>query len=284
MKPVRNILLTLLSCLILAPVAVALYQFNEIKSLPLPVTTGELAMKGKSVTLVYNGGHNSCIRAPEAPEVKGNIWPEHYGEFQKTMAFAESETGERPRLIFTCIYLSPNDIFMVDTANESVDKYARMSLEEYFAYLDALPEEGVTLYMGHSYGAWITLQSALRHQRGQFALLTMDAISPIHCNYLGGLVQWLTQGSPAGCQQAPPDLLEDQLAHLSAQALYWLNAYQDSFPYIHSSPFAFADNKRVAGIGSSTSIFAIGDPENAHNELRVISSIWEQFRFRLGRL
>lgn len=93
-----------------------------------------------------------------------------------------------------------------------------------------------TFLMGHSYGGWLAMKTALALGQGAAVagLFTIDPISPVTCTFT----------RPEGCTAAPSDVTGAQRDLLAAQTGNWTNFYQTSTFYLHSSVINQADENQ----------------------------------------
>jgi len=111
----------------------------------------------------------------------------------------------------------------------------------------------VVYIVGHSYGGWTAMDTALkldsRFRLG--GLATLDPISKVDCTpdkFLSGVFDF---GGSEGCQRAPTDFGDAELATLAKRAGIWLNFYENQSDLLHSSAIAQAQNtqRQYAGAG-----------------------------------
>jgi hypothetical protein len=208
---------------------------------------------------VILGGYNSCY------ENNGSDpWPYHtivWDKFESTIAPAvEDASGVEPEFLTGCYGVTapkPLDYYLnfrfLSSCNPSVldllttPFFGSSSYQNYSAVVDNVVEtveaavstlSDPKIYLiGHSYGGWTTLQSALRLvDQGQpvRGVFTIDPISPIGCSPLQ-YVKNLPL-TPPGCLQAPADFTSEMRIRLRDQLDgRWINFYETQHLGLHSS-------------------------------------------------
>ena len=100
------------------------------------------------------------------------------------------------------------------------------------------------LWIGHSYGGWLSLKTLIALQEQNISipppdLFTIDPISKRNCSVT----------SPLGCSSAPTDVSEAEYLRLGESVGEWMNFYQRKTPVVRSSPVRGARSNIEIAVG-----------------------------------
>ena len=204
--------------------------------------------------IVVMGGYNSCPRTTEwFNSTKGAKTIDLAKKADQLREELKGRYGVDPKVIYTCytgilkgltidrleFWESPLREFGVRSETTMYSSLISGNnvlipfLRRIKSQLRELPSPHVYL-VGHSYGAWTAVHTAisLQEEFSVVGLLTIDAISPVHCKPVKMILSGLLLRSPLGCRQFPRDLRPDWLL---PNVDWWQNVYQDGFYFLHSS-------------------------------------------------
>lgn len=95
----------------------------------------------------------------------------------------------------------------------------------------------VVIIVGHSYGGWTAIQTAnhlMENSIDVFGLMTLDAISPVHCHPSVLTDSVLQFKQTKGCTRFSEYLTSSQINRLQVNLNWWLHFYQDQSYFLHS--------------------------------------------------
>ena len=161
------------------------------------------------------------------------------------------------------------------------------------SYLDEKDKQGVEVSMyvfGHSYGGFTGIHLADRFSKNLVSLATIDPISMIQCQastMVKDIYGTITRGHK-GCQQAPsdPDSAQSisQLKKFfkeSTDEKWWINFYQDSFPFLQSGAIVGLPSSAPKNIKVQRSAFKTIFNGDYHSQTARHGGVWtriaEQF-------
>jgi len=219
----------------------------------------------------FMGGYTSC--GPEGDPAQMDM----VSMFTKIKQAFEAKYHVSPVYLLSCYtvdYLAVR--FTLSTVkdqvyNETVDGM----LNEWESQLAQLTNP-VVYVVGHSYGGWTAMDTALkldsRFRLG--GLVTLDPISKMDCTpdkFLAGVFNF---GGSEGCQRAPTDFSDAELAALAKRAGTWLNFYENQSDLLHSSAIASAQNiqRQYSGVGLDPHMGFLSDATVADDVTNMIVS------------
>jgi len=181
--------------------------------------------------IVAIGGNESCGTTESRPTPS----PYGMGMFEKLEKIREditTETGVTPNFIATCY--ADTGLKLVSSWNPEIE--AGLSDETAIKFIRekaASAETSKTLLAGHSYGGWLAMKilSASLTDDSSYRIYTIDPISKVRCTF----------STPEWCTQAPPDIKRAERKFISENSEKWINFWQDTTYYLHSSPIDEAD-------------------------------------------
>lgn len=206
--------------------------------------------------LVLMGGHNSC-----AADGAGSLSPYGLGSYPQfhTLVSRLAASGAPTRTFMACYdrqdrisYVksdTPNMLY--STLADNITNPIRGQIAE---------EAPANVYLiGHSYGGWLGMQTALSLQqqvRTIGGLYTIDPISPNECSF------W----NPFGCTSAPSDFSATDLNSLGTNNRSWINFFENETLFLHSSAIPQAhSNYQIAAahvdMDTDPSIWSIIDAD-----------------------
>ena len=208
------------------------------------------APREKNALFIVMGGFGSCRFDDNKILTIGPNEMEMAKAFRLNFSDLESR-GFRVQTIQSCFDMFNADkVRYVLSSNPTTIRYE--SLNTYAAdvadAIKAQPNRS-TYFMGHSYGGWLTMRTALKNRQSfKYAgLFTIDPISRMQCSSLTYLATIFNfDGKPSnvatypGCDSAPMDFTADATDLLRRSTNSWTNIYQSDFKYLHSSPIANA--------------------------------------------
>jgi hypothetical protein len=236
------------------------------------------AAVAKDPVFVLTGGFNTCGEGGN-PSTQG-IAQEG---FKLMRRYAKMYPGEKVDFVITCFNgLSSNYIYYYSTANRNLrytewDKNAPLLAE--MGSFGTRP----VVQVGHSYGGWLAMQLALRHET--VALATIDPISPYHCNQ-GGFLQGMISsffggGGTVGCTSFPPDISVAQVGALKTRRK-WFHYFQDQYAPLHSNVVLNAGSPDGADITAGKNGRRIffpgggGSYGGVHSTINLSGEVWDQ--------
>ncbi len=186
--------------------------------------------------MVVMGGNTTCA------DQKGRrgMTPLRSSIAQRFLQLREelkNERGVDADYLISC-YSSTEDMAFV--ANVDDGNITEGRIADFTARTQELANrDGDVILVGHSYGGWLTMKTALALADTNFmaAVMTVDPISRVHCSF----------SNPGGCLSAPKDISVEQKERINAESDHWGNFYQTQTFYLHSSAINEADeNLKIA--------------------------------------
>lgn len=170
--------------------------------------------------------------------------------------------------------------------------------------------------IGHSYGGWLSTNLAA-HLTAKYgldeaskvieALITIDPISPYHCNqatYAGTVLQWASPGAtlarvilgPGDCERAPIQITQADRRiypkdivniipgrvrnYVKNSTKRWLNFFQER-DFLHSSAIASSDGIPENRLVSYTNVPMPGTNEAPHNAIHRDAEVWTGIHIKM---
>lgn len=227
----------------------ASHQFTSTKNADQPPRPLLVAMAGRSTC--DDSGVEGAPAGPAGSKV-----------YKKALIAAvklEQVFGVKPSIITTCF---TGNSELMESASASQWVVTTPTDDEFFADAQAQMTEATHVFViGHSYGGWLAMKlvdahSSLDSSRDTDsvkALFTIDPISKNLCSFT----------SPRGCFSAPEDFDTAARGRIKDTTGIWVNPWQDTTVYLHSSAITQADRNPKFDL--------------AHNSIPESEVIWSDF-------
>jgi hypothetical protein len=237
-------------------------------------------VREKNALFIIMGGYGSCRFDDDKILSIGPSEMEMAKAFRLNFSNLE-QRGFKVQTIQSCfdVYNADKVRYVLSTdpktiRHEPLDTYSADVADA----IKAQPNRSI-YFMGHSYGGWLTMRTALKNRQPhvKFAgLFTIDPISRMQCSsmtYLSTIFNF--EGKPTsvpaypGCDSAPMDFNADATLLMRQATNSWTNIYQTNFKYLHSSAIAHA---------GSNNEFQYPLESNPHTAIARDPHVWHKIR------
>lgn len=247
------------------------------------------AQANPNAIVVTIGGYESCTQAPGTGHspYRTLMWRRLDSELSPMIA---AQTGAPAISIATCYDMTQDNVISFKERTSASDAESGFNvfpmfdlptLETFAPVIDwvvksvqefaSQVKDPKIYFVGHSYGAWTSLQAAsqlLAMGEPVRSIFTIDAISPILCNPRAYLVvfPWV----PKECNVAPQDISHETRSQLlESLSNRWFHFYENQQTYLHSAAipeleplkqnFLFSFSNEIPVIGDEHKMLS-GDP------------------------
>lgn len=190
---------------------------------------------------VVMAGSDSChavdgVRTPRGASI--------YPEFSALMQKMHVHQAIRSDYIMSCYSLRGQLLVTNSDDPQTVQAMSESDLPGYVQRFYETHASKKLLWIGHSYGGWLSLKTILAmhtqsQHRPHLDLFTLDPISKQTCSVT----------KPLGCSSAPTDVSDDEYLRLGSFVQQWMNFYQRKTPVVRSSAVKGARHNIELGVG-----------------------------------
>lgn len=238
--------------------------YTALQPATIPIA-GSIAIQATSASqlikpfIIFHGGLFSCKKNALDFFDKSPFNAKIFKNYTQKISPSSADWDGPADYIISCFHANANKVDMVSSLDQNqIDTLDRSEVTTYL--LQRIHPLQPIIIVGHSYGGWLSMISASVLISAGFhliALITIDAISPLDCNFR----------KKEGCSRAPQDIPAQTLYKISANTENWLNFYSSSGKRNINSTFPLKS--------SSISAAHVNIPKDlSHNEIIQDDSIW----------
>lgn len=195
--------------------------------------------------LIVMSGFNTCDVSPE----HGN-WHSPMGtifrKYADNIAQSTRESSGREFDIFLSCFTTMGELRYAESFDGFKKLHTEQKSDDVRDHLHAIiSDRPNTFIIGHSYGGWLAMKTALiRHQSHEHirSLVTIDPISRRNCRLE-------LPGNWGDCTTSPRDFSDKDLAVIRDRTGRWNNYWEDRTVVLHSTEIELADENVKIDLG-----------------------------------
>jgi len=198
----------------------------------------------RHVLALMMAGNNSCHSAAGKPQ--SPLGAGVYRNFSALVQKLREGHGIELDFVASCFTMT-SKIFITHSDDLSqVEQVAEDQVLPFIRKFRAPEEVSRTILVGHSYGGWLSMKTALglvplADTPPAMTLVTIDAISKVNCRVT----------APRGCNKPPTDISEGEYLELSRRSEPWLNFFERRSRVVHGSAIPIASRNVEIAAGHS---------------------------------